>query len=48
MIIRNSNKKLITIKLVDKNIKIIISYTPNTRLKKRLKLVEELKKELFK
>ena len=48
MKIRSSNKNLITIKMFDKDIKIIISYNPKTRLKKRLKIVEELRKELFK
>lgn len=43
-----SNKDKITLKLVDKDIEITIRYSRNSRLKQRLKILDELKEELYK
>lgn len=42
-----SNKNKITLKIVDKDIEVIIKYTKNSRLKTRLKVLDKLREELF-
>ena len=46
--IKSSKEQLITIKLIDDKIKIFISYPKKSRLKRRLKILEKLKEELYK
>ena len=45
---RISTKEKITLKVFNKGIKATISYPPHTRLRTRLKVLEELKEELYK
>lgn len=46
--IKHSTEKTITLRIWDKNVVVEIIYTKNSRLKTRLKVLEELKKELYK